>query len=863
MSSNNSWRIRFQDLSIRKKLMRIMTLLSGMTLLLTTIAFTTLEYFQERDTLANNVRTQTEIIAFNSRAALAFNDPETARRTLSALETNPDIKGAAIFTPDGILFAAFNRPEHQHDATLLLPPETPTAQLLHFEHDELILRQPILLDGELIGSILIHAHLDQLWEEILVTASIIVIILLFTLSLTFFLAWRLQRVITTPLEALRATASAIGQGHFDTPIAIHSQDEIGQLAHTIRQMARDLARERAALEQATRAKSEFLANMSHEIRTPMNAIIGLTDLALQTPLAERPRGFLNKIASSSRALLRILNDILDFSKIEAGKLDLEQLPFRLDEVLEHMADLFTVQAAEKRIALKLDNPDLYPAPLLGDALRLEQVLLNLIGNAIKFTPTGSGEVALTITTRHDRTDLVELEFAVRDTGVGLTESQMERLFNAFTQADGSTTRQFGGTGLGLAICKRLVGMMGGRIWVESQPRVGSTFRFTARFIPAPQSTILAARIKSAPVLEPDGVRATIGGARILLAEDNPINQLVAVEILQALDLVVTVAENGQEALQEALAHPFDLVLMDLQMPLMDGYAATRAMRQDPRLRDLPILAMTAHAMSGDREISLAHGLNDHLTKPIDKQQLYGALLHWIPPREGIGPSAPMRPALACASQPAVQAPAPPQQVAGIDLPSAMERLNGNWLLLQQLLNEFRTHYADAAQQLERILSAQEPGALPEGLRLIHSIKGMAGNMGAMEIHLAARDLEAVMKNGQRDQWSAALSRFSGAMQKLLDGMAAQVNNPTYKTPTVATPVDLEQLKPLLRALALAVRANDFQALEAWQAIPALPGEAGEALARIGSALDQFDFNQALTSLSLLVQCLGWPGEEWS
>ncbi|NGZ05730.1 MAG: response regulator [Magnetococcales bacterium] len=856
LSSNKAWIVRFKDLSIRKKLMLIMTLLSGVTLFLASISFTTIEYFQERDTLANNVKTQTEIIAFNSRAALAFNDPETATRTLSALETNPDIKGAAIFTPKGQLFAIFNRNDHRPAADML-PPGQPTEETFYFENGELILRQPILLDGELLGSILIHAHLDQLQEAILLSAMMIVMILTVTLSLTFFLAWRLQRVITMPIEALRSAASAIGQSHFDTPIEIHSEDEIGQLARTIRQMAKDLARERAALEQATRAKSEFLANMSHEIRTPMNAIIGLTDLALQMPLEERPKSFLNKIAGSSRALLRILNDILDFSKIEAGKLDLEQLPFKLDEVIEHMGDLFITQAAEKKIILDLANPDGYPHALLGDALRLEQVLLNLIGNALKFTHAGSGRVALIITTREVDPDRVVLEFAVQDSGVGLSEEQMHRLFNAFTQADGSTTRQFGGTGLGLAICKRLVAMMDGRIWVESRLGHGSTFRFTACFKPAPASAVMAVRSKIEPI-EPEDVRGRVGGARILLAEDNPINQLVAVEILKALNLEVTVAENGQEALQAALRDSFDLVLMDLQMPLMDGYAATRAMRQDPRLTHLPIVAMTAHAMSGDREISLAHGLNDHLTKPIDKQQLYAALIHWIRPREGIGPTAPPREP--CAEVNVVDQPRPPAQVAGIDLAAAMERLNGNWSLLEQLLREFRTHHAEASVTLAKIMADDAPQTRSEGLHWIHSIKGMAGNIGAMGVHVAARDLESALKQGQQEQYSERLTCFTEEMQKLLDGIAALPENTVLMAPPDAGEIDLQQVVAQLRVLADAIQANDFGALEAWQALPAMSGAAAEARITLGQALDHFDFVQAQTALMQLVHAL--EIEDW-
>ncbi|MBF0262531.1 MAG: HAMP domain-containing protein, partial [Magnetococcales bacterium] len=343
MRTGEWWMTRFKDLSIRRKLLFIMTLLSWGTVFLAAVAFSFAEYLQERASLTEQIRTQATIIGFNSRAALAFNDPETARKVLSALKANTNIHGAALYSTEGRLFAKFTRPDQDEDPVLTVP-ANPLEASISFDRGELTLRQPIRLDETLVGAILINAHLEEFGAQMVVRIGIILAILLLTLSLTFFLALRMQQLIIRPIESLRAAASAIGQGDFDSPIPVHAQDEIGQLALSFRQMSRDLARERAALERATRAKSEFLANMSHEIRTPMNAIIGLTELALLHPMDERPRSFLSKIAGSSRALLRILNDILDFSKIEAGKLDLEQTPFTLREVITHLVDLFAAQA---------------------------------------------------------------------------------------------------------------------------------------------------------------------------------------------------------------------------------------------------------------------------------------------------------------------------------------------------------------------------------------------------------------------------------------------------------------------------------------------------------------------------------------
>ncbi|MBF0339985.1 MAG: response regulator [Magnetococcales bacterium] len=856
---------RFRDLPLRRKIMLAMTLLSGVTLLMASLVFSLLEYLQERDSLVSNVKTQTGIIAINSRAALAFNDPETARQTLSALEANRFIHAAILFTPDGKYFAAFLRPSHPHSKGFFLPPARPTEDSATFEHDELVVRQPIMLDKDLLGSILIHASLDELEEEMILRFLVILSVFFLSLALALFLSSRFHHFITRPIDSLRQAASAIGQGDLHTPIEIHSADEIGQLARAFQQMAGDLARERAALEQALRAKSEFLANMSHEIRTPMNAIIGLADLALQSPLEERPRLFLNKIAASSQALLRILNDILDFSKIEAGKLDLEQAPFRLQEVLDHMGDLFGVQAGERAIALRLDNPGLYPGRLLGDALRLEQVLLNLIGNALKFTPAGSGEVTVTITTLMESPERVELEFAVRDTGVGLTGEQIGRLFTPFTQADSSTTRQYGGTGLGLAICRRLVDMMQGRIWVESRPEQGSVFRFTAGFCPAPTLGAGADR-SSVPErpLDLAAVRERIRGARILLAEDNIINQLVAVETLHALEVDVVVAGNGAEALERAGQASFDLVLMDLQMPVMDGYAATRALRQNPRLTGLPIVAMTAHAMSGDRELSLAAGLNDHLTKPIDKFALYAMLVERIRPRPGIGRQ---DSALPEAAIPAVCDPALPDELPGVDLPTVLDRLNGNRELLRQLLIEFGHHYAGSGVRLGAALTGGEPGALTDAARLLHSIKGMAGNLGADKVHETARELEEAIKGGVSQAWKAPLERFVIAMDGLLTAIAplSGAGCSPLPEPALTGSVDPEEFRRRHQALAEAIRVNDFQAMELLKQLGVLAGQARTRtiLDQVARALDNFDFILAYSELEKLAQCPEMTGKEQS
>jgi signal transduction histidine kinase/ActR/RegA family two-component response regulator len=403
--------------------------------------------------------------------------------------------------------------------------------------------------------------------------------------------------------------------------------QIGRrLEATVRERTRELAVQTAAAQDASRTKSEFLANMSHEIRTPMNAILGLTHLALQTGLNEQQSTYINHVDVAAKSLLRIINDILDFSKIEAGKLEMEETDFYLSDLTSATMEMMSGNAKQKGLNFFLDLPEDIPDHLIGDSVRLGQVINNLLSNAIKFT--AKGEVRLSVRTVEETDESAILRFTVKDSGIGLTQEQVGRLFTAFTQADASTTRKYGGTGLGLAISKLLVEMMGGEIWCESEPGSGSTFGFTARFKVAGGASRSRSENDNSSS-DADLVKA-IKNAKILLVEDNEINQLVASEILQNAGFEVTIANNGREALEVIQKNAFDLVFMDIQMPEMDGLTATREIRKIDRLKDVPIIAMTANAMSGDREESINAGMNDHVSKPIDITNCFKTMLKWIP-----------------------------------------------------------------------------------------------------------------------------------------------------------------------------------------------------------------------------------------